>query len=109
MTEVSHLTMQRSQEKIYDEVNITKDDKYFSTISIKDFLLQVSEYKILEARNANPLMGLPGNLSINKEIIKHLETKKLFSVLYIDLDNFKTYNDTYGYQKGDNLFLKKYY
>jgi diguanylate cyclase (GGDEF)-like protein len=103
MTEVSQLTMQRSQEKIYDEVIITKNNEYFSTISIKDLLLQVSEQKILEAKNANPLTGLPGNLSINKEIIKRIETKALFSVLYIDLDNFKAYNDTYGYQKGDDL------
>jgi diguanylate cyclase (GGDEF)-like protein len=103
MTEVSQLTMQRSQEKIYDEVIITKDNAYFSTVSIKDLLLQVSEQRILEAKNANPLTGLPGNLSINKEIIKRIETKVLFSVLYIDLDNFKAYNDTYGYQKGDDL------
>src|SRR6056297_2896973 len=103
MIEVSQLTMQRSQEKIYDEVIITKDDEYFSTVSIKDLLLQVSEQRILEAKNANPLTGLPGNLSINKEIIKRIETKMLFSVLYIDLDNFKAYNDTYGYQKGDDL------
>lgn len=103
ITEVSQLTMQRSQEKIYDEVIITKDNEYFSTVSIKDLLLQVSEQRILEAKNANPLTGLPGNLSINKEIIKRIETKTLFSVLYIDLDNFKAYNDTYGYQKGDDL------
>ena len=103
MTEVSQLTMQRSQEKIYDEVIITKNNEYFSTISIKDLLLQVSEQKILEAKNANPLTGLPGNLLINKEIIKRIETQVLFSVLYIDLDNFKAYNDTYGYQKGDDL------
>jgi len=103
MIEVSQLTMQRSQEKIYDEVIITKDGNYFSTVSIKNLLLQVSEQRILEAKNANPLTGLPGNLTINKEIIKRIETNDSFSVLYIDLDNFKAYNDTYGYQKGDDL------
>jgi len=103
MIEVSQLTMRRSQEKIYDEVIITKYNEYFSTISIKDLLLQVSEQRILEAKNTNPLTGLPGNLTINNEIIKRIETKRSFSVLYIDLDNFKTYNDSYCYQKGDDL------
>lgn len=103
LSKVSKLTMQRSQEKIYDEIIITKNNQYFSTISIKDLLLQVSKQKILEAKNANPLTGLPGNLSINKEIIKRIKNNLLFSVLYIDLDNFKAYNDTYGYQKGDDV------
>ncbi|MGM0380246.1 MAG: GGDEF domain-containing protein [Bacillota bacterium] len=103
LSKVSKLTMQRSHEKIYDEIIITKDNLYFSTVSIKDLLLEVSRQKILEAKNANPLTGLPGNLSINKELLKRVTSDILFSVLYIDLDNFKAYNDTYGYQKGDDL------
>lgn len=101
--EVSKLTMKRSQEKIYDEIIITKRHKYFTTISIKDLLLKISELKVIEAKNANPLSGLPGNISINREIITRIELGTLFSVLYIDLDNFKAYNDCYGYQKGDQI------
>lgn len=100
---VSKLTMQRSQEKIYDEIIITKNNKYFTTISIKDLLIKISELKVIEARNANPLSGLPGNISINREIITRIELCTLFSVLYVDLDNFKAYNDCYGYQKGDQI------
>lgn len=56
----------------------------------------------LRAENANPLTGLPGNRSIRAEIEKRLEeTAHPFAALYADLDNFKTFNDTYGLEAGD--------
>lgn len=101
--EVSRLVTARSQEDIYDSVIVIKNNNYYSTISIRDLLVEVSELKVKEARDANPLTGLPGNNSIKMEIKKAIKKQKNFSVLYIDLDNFKAYNDNYGYQKGDEV------
>lgn len=53
-------------------------------------------------REANPLTGLPGNLAIEKEVLKRLDSREPFVFLYIDADNFKAYNDYYGYQRGDD-------
>ena len=54
-------------------------------------------------RRMSPLTGLPGNVQINSELKKHLMKNDEFSVLYLDLDNFKAYNDVYGFLKGDQI------
>lgn len=54
-------------------------------------------------RRMSPLTGLPGNVQINSELKKHLMKNEEFSVLYLDLDNFKAYNDVYGFLKGDQI------
>jgi diguanylate cyclase (GGDEF)-like protein len=52
---------------------------------------------------ANALTKLPGNKQIEKAIHSRMDEKKLFSVAYYDIDNFKSFNDKYGYMKGDSV------
>ena len=54
-------------------------------------------------RTVSPLTGLPGNVQIHAELKKRILRKEPFSVLYLDLDNFKAYNDVYGFLKGDEI------
>ena len=54
-------------------------------------------------RRVSPLTGLPGNVQIHAELKKRLFNKEYFGVLYLDLDNFKAYNDVYGFIKGDEI------
>ena len=54
-------------------------------------------------RRISPLTGLPGNVQIHAELKKRILNKEEFSVLYLDLDNFKAYNDVYGFLKGDEI------
>ena len=53
--------------------------------------------------HANALTRLPGNRQIEKNIQSKIEGGQVFSVLYYDIDNFKSFNDKYGYMKGDNV------
>jgi diguanylate cyclase (GGDEF)-like protein len=53
-------------------------------------------------RQANPLTGLPGNVSIEREIERRLASKNGFVFMYADIDNFKAFNDYYGYRRGDD-------
>ena len=56
-----------------------------------------------QVKSFNPLTGLPGNILIEEEIKRRINEGKFFSVLYLDLDNFKAYNDVYGFLKGDEV------
>ncbi|GAE89454.1 GGDEF domain-containing protein [Acetivibrio straminisolvens] len=47
------------------------------------------------------MTGLQGNIEIQSEINQRIATKQLFAVIYADLDNFKAYNDVYGFASGD--------
>jgi GGDEF domain-containing protein len=58
-----------------------------------------------EAKGANPLTGLPGNITIATYIDSALHARRTFCVMYCDLDNFKAYNDKYGFTKGDEGIL----
>lgn len=52
---------------------------------------------------ANPLTKLPGNVTIETEIVSRVQDKAPLAVLYLDLNSFKAYNDTYGFVKGDEV------
>jgi diguanylate cyclase (GGDEF)-like protein len=49
----------------------------------------------------SPLTRLPGNLAIEAELRRRIEEAEPFAVLYLDLDNFKAFNDVYGFTHGD--------
>jgi len=53
--------------------------------------------------DSNPLTHLPGNNVIQREIQKYINEGRQFCVAYCDLDNFKAYNDRYGFMEGDRV------
>ena len=55
------------------------------------------------ALDANPVTGLPGNNSIARHIEMVLKGDANTSVIYTDIDNFKAYNDKYGFARGDEI------
>jgi diguanylate cyclase (GGDEF)-like protein len=54
-----------------------------------------------EMRAVSPLTGLPGNVQIEAEIARRFATGDKFAVVWLDLDNFKAFNDRYGFIEGD--------
>jgi diguanylate cyclase (GGDEF)-like protein len=54
-------------------------------------------------QGAHPLTHLPGSPGIEEEVRRRLEKSAPFAFAYIDIDNFKAYNDAYGYDAGDRI------
>ncbi|MFD1907317.1 GGDEF domain-containing protein [Paenibacillus rhizoplanae] len=100
--EVSRQAMSRQDENLYDYVIVTHEKALFGAVSVRDLLLNFAEIQAVAASFLNPLTGLPGNISITEWMVKTLLQDE-FSVLYIDLDHFKAYNDTYGFKEGDRM------
>lgn len=85
------------QEAIEYFIKKPVDEEYlYYTIKNLNRLLTIN-------RRISPLTGLPGNVQIHAELKKRILNREPFSVLYLDLDNFKAYNDVYGFLKGDEI------
>ena len=54
-----------------------------------------------EMRAINPLTQLPGNVQIQDEVTRKVQSGDSFAVMYIDIDDFKAFNDYYGFLRGD--------
>lgn len=69
---------------------------------IQEMMLKIkdSQQRYLDA---SPLTRLPGNLAIEQVLKGKMDKGERFALCYIDLDDFKAYNDKYGYAKGSDL------
>jgi len=69
------------------------------------FITMAGKLKNLEEKSldTSPLTRLPGGVAIEKNLEQRLANNTSFAFCLMDLDNFKAYNDTYGYAKGNQL------
>ncbi len=101
--EMSRQAMARTYEDIYDDIVVTRDEQFIGVIPVYELLTFMTEYKLKEAVQQNPLTGLPGNERIHDYLIFKIEQKEPFSIIYTDVDHFKSYNDVYGFKYGDDV------
>jgi diguanylate cyclase (GGDEF) domain len=100
---VSRFAMSRPPEKLYDFIVVTRENQYLGTVTIKDLLQKTTEIEVVNAKYQNPLSGLPGNLIIEQKMRQCVSENQPYCVIYFDIDNFKAYNDVYGFENGDRI------
>ncbi|WAH35159.1 bifunctional diguanylate cyclase/phosphodiesterase [Alicyclobacillus dauci] len=97
----SVLSMGRHVDQLYDLIIVTRNGALHGGVTVQTILNTVTNAQLELARDANPLTGLPGNRRIDLELSRRVSAEQPFSVIYIDLDHFKWFNDAFGFQKGD--------
>lgn len=103
LEQVTELALSRREDTLYDYIIVTKNGRYYGITTIKGLLGKTTQLEIQRAKHCNPLSGLPGNILIEEKLKEVLELNQVFGVLYFDIDNFKAYNDVYGFDNGDKI------
>ncbi|EFL50115.1 diguanylate cyclase/phosphodiesterase [Solidesulfovibrio fructosivorans JJ]] len=97
--------MARDRDKLYDPILVTCRGRLSGLVSVQKILDALASVQVEMAKGANPLTGLPGNVAIEREIARRAAAGRATCFIYADLDNFKVFNDVYGFKDGDKAIL----
>ncbi|MFJ2540517.1 bifunctional diguanylate cyclase/phosphodiesterase [Pseudomonas sp. NPDC087614] len=105
LQQVSRLITSRARQRIEEDFIIMLNGSYLGLGRVIDVLKLITELKIQQARYANPLTLLPGNVPIQQCLTRLLQQGRESVICYVDIDSFKPFNDIYGYGRGDEVLL----
>ncbi|MBI4667188.1 MAG: GGDEF domain-containing protein [Nitrospinae bacterium] len=95
-----------SLEKEAEGLLITNNGKYIGVLGARSILRVIYEKNLQVARDQNPLTKLPGNVQVSAFMSRVAESHgATYMLVYFDFDNFKPFNDAYGFKKGDEAIL----
>ncbi|BDX04072.1 D-glycero-D-manno-heptose 1-phosphate guanosyltransferase [Marinomonas pontica] len=103
LSSVSTQMTDQEADTLNNEIIVVREGKFIGTGHLKDLLKRITELKIQNATYSNPLTLLPGNVPIHREVSRRLSANEDFYVAYFDLNDFKPFNDFFGYSIGDEV------
>jgi diguanylate cyclase (GGDEF)-like protein len=80
-----------------------RDGQYVGRLILSDIIELLAALQLQNIHYANPLTRLPGQVPINEKLCELMRKDCLFVAAYCDIDGFKSYNDVYGYTRGDDV------
>ncbi len=101
--EVGTLITEMDRRHLASGFIIVDQGRYLGMGSGQALVRELTQLQITAARHSNPLTLLPGNVPIEEHVTRLLGAGTRFVACYCDIDNFKPYNDVYGYHKGDEM------
>ncbi|MBK6320216.1 MAG: diguanylate cyclase [Dehalococcoidia bacterium] len=97
----SHIALTRPPSAQSDPLIVLDGKTYAGVVGMHELLQQLLTEEVAEARLMSPLTGLPGNRLIRRQIEAVHSAEQSLLLLYADIDNFKSFNDRFGFAHGD--------
>ncbi|HJQ47675.1 MAG TPA: GGDEF domain-containing protein [Amycolatopsis sp.] len=86
-----------------DVVVVDHAGRCLGVVLVTEVVRGVAEAKVEEAAALNPLTRLPGSETVARDVDRRVAAREPFVAAWLDVDSFKTVNDTAGFAAGDDL------
>jgi diguanylate cyclase (GGDEF)-like protein len=86
-----------------DVVVVDEDGRCVGIVQVTEVVRGVAEMKVEQAAALNPLTRLPGTDAVAREVDRRIADGHMFVIAWLDVDSFKTVNDSLGFAAGDDL------
>ena len=106
LEEAAELVRRRPASRRFDPLVVeTQEGRYHGLLPVDLLLTEMTRLKVEYALQSNPLTGLPGSLVLARAAQGRLGAGRPFTLGWVDVDHFKSFNDRYGFTRGDEVLL----